>query len=159
MVTGGAGKLSVHSRDEVILGSLEHSKIGLCQGQQRGGHCLQTRMNVDRKVTSASGPHREHIITPAPGILSSLCLLHPHPSQPPTHLDILVLLHVLWWVLRGDTEGRAETRNTLRVLHPCLEEEKPLHGDRTLALYSSSRDKNIITCVASSLVSHWSWVW
>lgn len=53
MVTGGAGKLSVHGRDEVILGSLEHSKIGLRQGQQRGGYCL----------------------------------------------DILVLLHVLWWVL------------------------------------------------------------
>lgn len=73
MVTGGAGKLSVHGRDEVILGSLEHSKIGLRQGQQRGGYCL----------------------------------------------DILVLLHVLWWVLRGDTEGEGRTGNTLRVLYPC----------------------------------------
>lgn len=41
VVTGGAGKLSVHSGDEVVLGSLEHSKIGFRQGQQRGGHSLQ----------------------------------------------------------------------------------------------------------------------
>lgn len=40
MVTGGAGKLPVHGRDEIFLGTLEHAQVGFCQRQKGGGHCL-----------------------------------------------------------------------------------------------------------------------
>lgn len=40
MVTGGAGKLPVHGRDEVFLGTLEHAQVGFRQRQEGGRHCL-----------------------------------------------------------------------------------------------------------------------
>lgn len=47
--------------------------------------------------------------------------------QPPTHLDIPILLHVLWWVLDGDT-GAETGQGSQASLYPCLLGEGSLHG-------------------------------
>lgn len=53
VVTGGAGELPVHGRDEVFLGALEHAEVGFCEWQQGGRHSLQ---DGDERVVTPLPP-------------------------------------------------------------------------------------------------------
>lgn len=117
VVTGGAGELPIHGGNEVFLGSLEHAEVGFRQGQEGGRHSLQD--GDKREVTPHCEPKHTSALFPLYTCLPLLRHGCP-PLSPPvdvllhstyccpipwTHLDVLVLLHVLRWVLGGDIRG------------------------------------------------------
>lgn len=101
-------------------------------------------MNADQKVTSASGPYSDRITTPTLGILSSLHLLHPYPD--PFHTNAPGCLGLASCPLVGPEERHRRGGQKLEMLSACYThvERGKSHGDRTLALSSSSRDETFL---------------
>lgn len=109
----------------------------------RGNREVATACNVDKHVTLPRNPTvNTSSLLPCGQYHPCVSSIHTVSFQPPTHLDILVLLHVLWWVLRGDMEGKGRNRKHSQgatATAPMFRGgEAPAWGswtgDRTLAL-------------------------
>lgn len=69
------------------------------------GHSSSTNINISPLVSTDAISLLPQDIPHSPEHGCSPCSTAPIPT-PWTHLDVPVLLHVLWWVLHGDTRGK-----------------------------------------------------